>query len=87
MANCYLVSYDLRKVRDYRSLNEAINTYSVKAKILESFWAIVTTKTAVQLRDHLRQHIDGDDGLFVCLSGKEAAWVGISTSEWLKKNI
>jgi len=57
----YIVSYDLRKVRDYKSLYEAIDTFTKKEKVLESLWAINTSKTAAQLRDYLSQYMDNDD--------------------------
>lgn len=85
--SCYIVSYDLRKERDYKSLIEAIKKYKW-AHVLESTWAIVTTQSATEVRDYLAQHIDDDDGLFVLKSGVEAAWRKVlCPNEWLKENI
>ena len=66
----------------------AIKSYGTWAKILKSCWAVVTTKAAAEVRDHLLTYKDSDDGIFVVKSGKEAAWrsVGCST-EWLKQNL
>ncbi|HHE3599706.1 hypothetical protein ACFGYR_04000 [Pasteurella multocida] len=65
MAN-FIVSYDLRNHRDYTKLIQAIReTYRLHSKVLESVWYIKSTQSAVQIRDYLRQYIDGDDGIAV----------------------
>lgn len=85
---CYIISYDLRKKRDYESLYKAIKSYSRWAHITESTWAVVTARTAVQIRDHLSESMDHDDRLFVVRSGTEAAWRNVKCrNEWLKDNL
>lgn len=86
---CYIVSYDLRQPgRNYNALYEALRTYNQWARVNESVWAIVTPSSAVQVRDHLAQHVDANDRLFVIKSGVEAAWRNsICKSEWLKENL
>lgn len=85
---CYIISYDLRKRRDYESLFEGIRSYGTWAHILESTWAIVTSQSAVQVRDYLASKMDNDDGLFVVRSGGEAGWRNVlCKNEWLKKNL
>lgn len=64
----YIISYDLRKVRDYDALYVAIKNFGTYAKILESLWAVKSSMTAEQVRDNLSAHIDTDDGLFVVKS-------------------
>ena len=85
---CYLISYDLRKEKNYESLYEIIRSYSKWARITESTWAVVTTKSAVEIRDHLANVMDSDDRLFVLKSGVEAAWRNSRCrSDWLKDNL
>ena len=85
---CYIISYDLRKKRDYESLYRAIRSYSKWAQIAESTWAVVTTNSAVEIRDNLLRVMDNDDRLFVVKSGVEAAWRNsICKNEWLKENL
>jgi CRISPR/Cas system-associated endoribonuclease Cas2 len=86
---CYIISYDLRKPgRNYDKLYEAIKAYGIWAHINESFWAVVTSQTAVQVRDNLLQHIDSNDRIFIIKSGTEAAWRNaICNTEWLKENL
>lgn len=55
----FIITYDLRKVRDYSSLYNAIKSYGTWARITESSWAIVTNQTAVQVRDFLLKSMDG----------------------------
>ena len=85
---CYIISYDLIKERDYETLYEAIKSYGNWAHITESTWAIITDKSAKEVRDHLVESIDEDDKLIVVESGGEAAWRNAScNNEWLKKNL
>lgn len=90
MAAVQLVTYDLRKRKDYPELFKALNTYPTRWHCLDSVWLLVTPKTAAQVRDHLIQHIDSDDLLFVTRLGQGAGWT-LSFSEecreWLKKHL
>lgn len=86
--NCYLIQYDLRKTRNYSSLYEAIKSYQKWAHVLESSWAVVTTKSAIEVCNHLLQYMDTDDGLFVVRANRDAAWRGvICNDQWLKDNL
>lgn len=88
MSNCYIINYDLNKEKNYDELIKAIKSYGNWAKILLSCWAVVTTKSAQEVRDHLLQHMDNDDSIFVVKSGREAAWRNvICDSKWLQDNL
>lgn len=86
---CYIVSYDLlRPGRNYDQLYEALRSYSRWARIHDSVWAVVTTQSAVQIRDHLSTYLDANDRVFVVKSGVEAAWRNVKCkNEWLKENL
>lgn len=86
---CYIITYDLRSPgRNYDGLYEGIKSYGTWGKLTQSTWAIVTTETAVQVRDYLSKYIDSNDRIFVVKSGKEAAWKNVRAgSEWLKKHL
>lgn len=85
---CYIISYDLRKNRDYESLYAAIKSYSKWARITESTWAVITSKSAVEIRDHIAGVMDDDDRLFVVKSGVEAAWLNSRCkNSWLQENL
>ena len=84
----YIISYDLRKIRDYTSLGSAIKSYGTWAKITESMWIIVSNQTTVQIRNFLSRYMDDDDRLFVAKYGGSAAWKNIiASNEWLHKNL
>lgn len=86
--SCYIINYDLNNSKDYESLFKAIKSYGTYAKVLKSCWAIVTTKTAVEVRTHLKSVMDSDDGLFIVKSGVEAAWSNVECpNQWLKDNL
>ncbi len=86
--SCYIINYDLNNSKDYTSVINVIKSYDTWAKILKSCWAIVTTKSAEQVRDHLLSYMDRDDGIFVVKSSGNAAWHNVECShDWLKKNL
>lgn len=60
-----IISYDLRNQKDYKILIEAIQKLGQASRVLESVWYVRTEYTAVQIRDHLKNHIDNDDGVAV----------------------
>jgi len=85
----YIITYDLRVPgRSYQPLHDRIRQYPNWAKITESNWVVVTTWTAVQIRDDLARYVDQNDRIFVVKSGKEAAWQNaICDNEWLRTNL
>lgn len=84
----FIITYDLRKSRDYVSLYSALKSYPQWARITESSWAVVANQSAVQIRDFLRQCMDDDDRLFVCRYGGAAAWKNlIASNEWFHNNL
>jgi hypothetical protein len=85
----YQIDYDLRKQRDYAALYERIRQYGTYCHALESTWVIGTNQTATQVRDHLAQVMDKDDGLLVTLLAGEAAWFGLTAEAgaWLKQQL
>jgi hypothetical protein len=87
----YLVSYDLnRPGQDYEPLIKAIKEkFSTWWHHLDSTWVIVTSYTAVQVRDILSSYLDKNDELIVAKLSGEAAWQGFNDkgSSWLKNNL
>lgn len=87
----YMIGYDLHpsKGESYDELIKAIKAYGTWCHPLDSTWFIVTTSTAVQVRDNLVRYIKSDDQLLVLKSGQEAAWFGFTDeiNKWLKDNL
>lgn len=84
----YLISYDLSNKDKYKELFEKIKSYGKWAHITESFFAIVSDKSAVEIRDELLKIIGDESSLMVVRSAHEAAWHNtLCTSEWLKKSL
>ncbi len=86
---CHIINYDLRKPqRDYDKLYEAIKSYSTWAHILESTWIVESERNSEEVRDHLKKHMDADDGIVVVRLGEEGAWSGLrgeGLNDWLQK--
>lgn len=86
----FIISYDLKTPgKNYDDLIKAIESYGTWWHHFGSTWCIVTEKTAAQVRDHLKQHMDNNDKLLVVKSGGEGAWFGFNDkgSQWLKDNL
>ena len=85
----YIVCYDLQKPgKNYEVLYTKIKSYGIWARVTESNWVIVTSKSAVELRDDLLSVMDNNDRLFVVKSGREAAWHNSRCkNEWLKARL
>lgn len=61
----YLVSYDLKKNRNYQKLYDALDVMGAK-RILESTWFFKERNTnSDYLRDYFKTVIDSDDVLIV----------------------
>lgn len=83
----YIVTYDLRKQeRNYDELTKGLQSFGTWWHQTGSVWLIVTVKSSAEIRDYLRQFIDGDDQLFVGQLQKNWAAVGFTKEEydWLK---
>lgn len=61
----YVLTYDLRKARDYSKLYEELKRFNAQ-RVLESTWCFKRVSTSpTGLRDHFKKFVDNDDGLFV----------------------
>src|SRR3546814_5478189 len=77
----YIICYDLTNPgRNYQNLYEKIKSYGTWARVTESNWVIVTTKTAVQIRDDLLTVLDSNDRLFVVKSGRDRKSTRLNSS-------
>jgi len=85
----YIVSYELKQPRrEYVEFISAIKSYDDWAQLLDSSWAIVSDRSAVEIRDHLWELLDPDDGIFVIESGHEAAWQDVRCdNQWLRDKL
>lgn len=89
MANCKIVTYDLRKEgQDYKTLIAGIQSYPNWAKVCESCWIVQTTLTSEQIANTLIKHIDSNDRIFVADLSSASAWKNvICKDEWLQSNL
>lgn len=76
----YIVTYDLCKPQqNYAELINRLKLYSAY-RVTESCWLIVTSQTAVEIRDNLGYYIDSNDRIMVAALTGEAAWKNLITS-------
>lgn len=85
----FLISYDLIKDKDYKSVHEKIKSYPNWAKPLESLWIIKSDNSATEIRDNVGSVMDSDDKLIVLELTGVAAWKNLSAelSGWIKDNL
>ncbi|WP_427024861.1 hypothetical protein ACP4J4_02670 [Aureimonas ureilytica] len=86
----YLISYDLRKQRNYDALIQQLRDWNCISP-LRSVWLGTLNGTASGVRDALRKHCDGDDGLLVVELVKGADWATAQVNEkadlWLSAKV
>lgn len=83
----YLITYDLRKERNYRKLYECLEQWKAVA-LLESVWLADLKGPASEVRRILQSHMDHNDGLAVLELKSQFDWatykVPALASGWLK---
>ena len=84
----YIISYDLAKEGKYDDLFNHIKSYDTWAHITESTWAVLSTKTAAQVRDGIVKYLNENSRVIVIESANVAAWKNtICSNKWLKDNV
>lgn len=80
----YLITYDLNKPgQDYSGLYAAIQGLGLYKHPLDSTWFVKTSKTGENIRDALKQKIDGNDKLFVTEVSGWASFNLPDLAKWL----
>lgn len=83
----YLISYDLRKARNYQPLYDQLAAWGAVSP-LESVWLAELVGPASTIRDMLGQLIDADDGLLVIQLAPGFQWgtkgVPAVANDWLR---
>ena len=88
----YMISYDLRKVRNYDSLLKVLRDWKCVSP-LESLWLGTLKGDCGAIRDLLVPHMDADDGLLIIELKAPGDWAFRKPnnlaviSSWLKANI
>lgn len=83
----YVISYDLRKQRNYQPLYNCFAQWKA-VRLLESLWLAELVGPAQAVRDILKTHIDGDDGLVILELKPNFDWATVKAMQaganWLK---
>lgn len=86
----YMISYDLRKVRNYEGLIKALRTMKCISP-LESLWFGNLKGPAGEIRNILQKEMDGDDGIVVVEMKPGSDWATSKPNEqggdWLSANV
>jgi len=86
----FAVSYDLHNQRNYAPVHAALTEHG-GAKLLESLWLIELSNTASQVRDWLKEQVDGDDSVAVVELKSGSGWAGLRSRDagvkWLREHL
>ncbi|MXN46069.1 hypothetical protein GR138_12795 [Shinella kummerowiae] len=88
----YMISYDLRKNRNYDPLIKQLRDWGC-VRPLQSLWLGNLKGNAATIRDLLRTLMDSDDGLMVCEIKATSDWATFkidnndATGAWIRQNI
>jgi len=87
--HCYIVIYDNCTPRfDYTALESNIKNFYSWGRLTDNTWAIVTSLSAADIRNNLKEHLGENDKLIVIKSGCSAAWTKVFANDfWLKENL
>lgn len=86
----YLVSYNIPIQSDrVKHLVDTIRQEPGWARINANTYIVYSSKSAVQLRDSLKENLIGGESLLVAQLSNSAAWSGLSSevSEWIKNTL
>lgn len=73
----YFISYDLRNKRDYKTLQDELDSFGA-VMILESLYCFKRDNTTTaELRNYFKKFIDKDDGIIV---SKIDGWASFNTN-------
>jgi hypothetical protein len=86
----YMISYDLRKVRNYDALIKQLRDWGCVSP-LKSLWLGQLKGTSATIRDLLVRLMDSDDGLIVIEIKPTSDWAFVRLQEditaWIKANL
>ena len=86
----YIVTFEVNNADRENALVERLQQYDRYCPIHGNCWAVVSDKTAAEIRDFLDETLDVSDRIFVIRSGVAAAWrntYGEKNTEWLKERL
>ena len=86
----YIVTFQANTDATRNKIRDALKTFESYCPIHKYCWAVITDKTAKDIRDMLSPLLAKDERVFVIRSGTESAWrhsYGTKHNEWLKENL
>lgn len=86
--NKYILTYDLKKDgQNYAALYDVLKSYSY-ARLSESTYLIISTKTADQVFKDFHAHVDRNDFIFILeCTGLWAGQAAPNILDWMKSNV
>ncbi len=84
----YIVSYQLRKKKNYTGLFEQLKALPGWLHYLDSTWLIATEEGANQLYNRLSPHLDQEDSILIIQAGTDMqGWLPKDAWKWIHQNL
>lgn len=89
----FMISYDLwwpENSSDYKKVSDYIKSLWTCAKLLESFFFVVSWKTSWEIRDELKNITDNNDKILVMNVSWDywsSSYIPKEVTDWMKENI
>lgn len=88
---CYIIHYVQKEglsSDEFTKVESIIKNYEDHTKLLSTSWAVITDKTAEEVRDDFGSLLDTESGSFLVRSGNEAFWKNVmNTFKCLQRNL
>ncbi len=87
---CYIVTFEISSSERRENAKGKLQEFGSYCPIHENCWAIISDKSAQEVREFVDEVLVDADRIFVIRTGTYAAWrntYGEKNSEWLKENL
>lgn len=84
----YIVSYELRKKKNYTGLHEQLKASEGWWHYLDSTWLIATQEDANQLYNRLAPHLDREDSILIIQAATDMqGWLPKEAWDWIGREL
>jgi hypothetical protein len=86
----YLVLFQIAERANRDNMREGLRSFESYCPLTNTAWAIVSEKSAAELRNQLGKFVVKPDRLYILELGHSGAWrnaISEKHSEWLKANL
>lgn len=84
----YVVSYELRKKKNYIGLYEQLKASSGWWHYIDSTWLVATEESANELYNRLKPHLDQEDSILIIQAATDMqGWLPKDAWKWIHQTL